>query len=79
MSPTWTGGGQTSLVGLKTVAYRYKSALLSAAKVGNGWVAAMGGDWGCRLSCGCSMGYKDAHQLMANFAYVASGRAKLIK
>jgi len=76
---TWSEGGQTSLVGMKVIATRYNSAFLSGAKVGNGWVAAIGGDFGCRLNCGCSAGYKDAHQLMANFAYISSGRAKLIK
>ena len=76
----WTEGGQTSLTGgLKEVVHRGSSALLSAKKVGNGWVAFMGGDWGCSLACGCSAGTKVGHQLLMNFAYVAAGRGKLIK
>ena len=76
----WTEGGQTSLTGgLKAVVQRHQSILLSAAQVGKGWVAVMGGDWGCSLSCGCSAGTTVAHQLLMNFAYVAAGRSKLIK
>jgi len=76
----WTEGGQTSLKGgLKEIVHRGSSALLSGKKVGNGWVAFMGADWGCSLACKCSAGTKVGHQLLMNFAYIAAGRGKLIK
>jgi len=83
---TWSEGGQTGTTGgLKEIVRRGSSAFVSGKKVGNGWIAFVGGDWGCSLSCShqctdcCSKGTKVAHQLMLNFAYIASGRAKLIK
>ena len=76
----WTEGGQTSLSGgVKEVVHRGSSALLSGKQVGNGWIAFMGADWGCSLACACGTGSKAGHQLLMNFAYIAAGRAKLIK
>ena len=77
---TWTEGGQHDFQGgVVPIANRASSALLSGVKVGHGWVAFMGGDYGCSLNCSCSAGTTQAHQLFLNFAYIASGRAKLIK
>ena len=77
---TWTEGGQHNMTGgVVEIVHRGSSALLSGKKVGHGWVAFMGGDWGCSLNCGCSAGTVEGHQLMLNFAWIASGRGKLIK
>ena len=75
----WTEGGQHDATGgVLGIVYRGSSWLLSGKKVGHGWLAFMGGDWGCSLNCGCSAGTTTAHRLMMNFAWIASGRGELI-
>jgi hypothetical protein len=77
---TWTEGGQGDYQGgVQTIITRGPSPLLSGVKVGHGWIAFMGGDWGCSLSSECDSGNTPAHKLMMNFAWIASGRGKLIK
>ena len=77
---TWTQGGQNTLSGgVVPIVQRGPSPFLSGKKVGHGWVAFVGGDWGCVMNCGCSAGSAPGHQLLMNFAYIASGRGKLIK
>ena len=77
---TWTQGGQLNLSGgVVPIVQRGSSPYVSGKKVGNGWVAFVGGDWGCVMNCGCSAGSPPGFKLMLNFAWIASGRGKLIK
>lgn len=79
-TPGWDWGGQKSATGgIQTIVVRGASPLLSGKKIGNGWLAFIGGDFGCNLNCGCSMGDTDAHKVLMNIAWIASGRGKLIK
>ncbi|MFH1530846.1 MAG: DUF4159 domain-containing protein [Pseudomonadota bacterium] len=75
----WTEGGQATVTGGIQTIISQGSPVLSGKKVGNGWVAFMGGDWGCGMNCACSMGTAPAHKLLMNFAWIASGRGALIK
>ncbi|MBM4355434.1 MAG: DUF4159 domain-containing protein, partial [Deltaproteobacteria bacterium] len=76
----WDWGGQLNLTGgVVPIVQRGSSPYLSGKKVGNGWVAFVGGDWGCVMNCGCSAGSPPGFKLMLNFAWIASGRGKLIK
>jgi hypothetical protein len=77
---TWTEGGQDGLNGgVEAIIMRGPTPWMSGKKVGNGWVAFVGGDWGCTLGSECDAGNTPSHKLMMNFAYIATGRAKLIK
>jgi hypothetical protein len=77
---TWTEGGQKSMSGgVVEIVRRGSSPFVSGKKIGNGWLAFVGGDWGCSLSCSCNVGTTLGYRLMLNFAYIASGRAKLIR
>jgi len=76
---SWSEGGQTGHSGgIVPIVHRGGSAYLSGKKIGHGWLAIVGGDWGCVMNCGCTQGSAPGHQLLLNFAWIGSGRGKLI-
>jgi hypothetical protein len=76
----WDWGGQTELTGsVREIVHRGASPFVSGKAVGLGWLAFVGGDWGCVMNCSCTAGETQAHRLLMNFAYIASGRGRLIR